>query len=269
VTAARGSLVFLKLGGSLLGDKRRPRSFRRAVVARVAREILAALGQRPGTRLLLAHGGGAPAHHPAQRYRTRQGLAGGGGWRGFAETRRGVADMNRRVVDALERSGLSPVTVPPSAGALAEDGAVVRWDLTVIRELLAQGRIPLIHGDVLLDRRRGFTVSSTEELFAYLARPLRPARIVVACDVEGVYVNGLRPVGVVDRHNVEAVLRVLRRRPDPRRPDVTGGMAGKVERLFEIARDMPRLEVRIVSGLKPGRIQAALAGESAGTVIRY
>jgi len=99
------SLAFLKLGGSLLGDKRRRRSFRAAVVERLAGEIFSAREKQPGMRLLLAHGGGGFAHFPAERQRTREGLAGGGGWRGFAETRRGVLEINARVLDALARGG--------------------------------------------------------------------------------------------------------------------------------------------------------------------
>ena len=111
------SLVFLKLGGSLLGDKRRRRAFRRAAVERLAGEIARALERRPQMRLLLAHGGGGFAHFPAKRHRTREGLAGGGGWRGFAETRRGVLEMNARVLDALARGGLRPTLVSPERGA--------------------------------------------------------------------------------------------------------------------------------------------------------
>ena len=73
-----GSLVFLKLGGSLISDKRKPRSFRRKTVARIAAEIRRALFKAPGMRLLGAHGGGGAAHHPARKYRTREGVPGGG-----------------------------------------------------------------------------------------------------------------------------------------------------------------------------------------------
>ena len=136
------SLAFLKLGGSLLGDKRRRRSFRRAAVERLGGEIARALERRPQMRLLLAHGGGGFAHFPAERHRTREGLAGGGGWRGFAETRRGVLEINARVLDALARGGLRPALVSPSAGLIARDGKVRRWDLRVIRALLKDGQDP-------------------------------------------------------------------------------------------------------------------------------
>jgi isopentenyl phosphate kinase len=266
-------LVFLKLGGSLLGDKRLRSSFRAAVVRRLAGEILSAREKQPGMRLLLAHGGGGFAHFPAERNRTQEGLAGGGGWRGFAETRRGVLEMNLRVLDALARGGLRPALVSPSAGLIARDGKVRRWDLSVIRALLKDGQIPLIHGDAVLDERRGFTILSTEELFDFLAGRLRPQRIILACDVEGVYLAGprrLEPARCVDRKNIADIRRALRAATASRadRPDVTGGMLAKVERLHRIARRIPGLDARIVSGLCAGTVESALCGGNVGTAVR-
>ena len=272
------SLVFLKLGGSLLGDKRRRTSFRRTVVKRLGKEIKSALDASPGMRLLLAHGGGGWAHHPARKYRTRDGIRGGGGWQGVHETRRGVMEMNRRVLDCLAESGLFPILIPPCAGVVAADGAVTNWPLGVIRETLAHGQIPLIHGDVVLDSEKGFTILSTEELFDHLVPQLRPSRVVLACDVEGVYLGAVARhtrneiVPVIDRSNIAGIRKTLaasaRSAKQSKINDVTGGMAAKVERLFELVARRRRLQARIVSGLKPGVVQAALLGEEVGTAIR-
>lgn len=275
---AKGELVFLKLGGSLISDKRKRRSFRTSVVRRVAREIHEVLDEKPGMRLLLAHGGGGFAHFPAAMFRTRDGVAGGGGWRGVAETRRGVAEMNRRVLDCFAKENLFPVLIPPCAGVMAEDGCVRRWDITVIRQLLALGQMPMIHGDVVADARREFTIASTEELFAFLASRLKPNRIILACDVEGVYVSSRDRssrrdvVPLISRGNIAEVRRVL---TNPRLLtsksvgcDVTGGMAAKVDGLWTLVRRRPGLEARIVSGLQPGIVRAALLGDAVGTAVR-
>ena len=92
----------------------------------------------------------------------------------------GVMEINRRVVSGLCRAGLHVITVPPSAGVEAERGGIVRWNTRVIRALLRERQLPLIHGDAVLDRAWGFTIVSTEELFAFLAPRLRPARLILA-----------------------------------------------------------------------------------------
>ena len=275
----KSRLTFLKLGGSLLGDKRKPRSFRRGVARRLAREIRAALGRSPGMRLLLAHGGAGFAHFPAKRFRTAEGISGGGGWRGFAETRRGVNELNRRLLDCFTAEGLFPVTVSPCAGVLARGGEVSQWDIRVIRGLLDQGMVPLIHGDAVMDTQIEFTIISTEQLFAFLAARLRPVRVILACDVEGVYLGKptraqhAEVVRVVDRANIADVRRSLgnpaRKSRRPVAWDVTGGMAAKVERLYEVVALIRGLEARIVSGLRPGVVESALLGDEVGTVIRY
>jgi len=265
----KGPLVFLKLGGSMLGDKRLRTDFRTAAVVRAAREIVAARKAMPGLRLVLAHGGGGFAHFPARKYRTRQGLPGGGGWEGFCATRRGVLEMNARVLDALARGGLRPVLISPSAQTLTERGRVAAWDLTLMRRLLDAGQVPLVHGDCVLDRALGFTILSTEELFAHLAGELRPARIVLACDVEGVYLEPDRRdvIPRISRRNIESVRQLLSRARAAGAADVTGRMAAKVERLYELATRRRGLDVRIVCGLKSGVIESALAGGDAGTRI--
>ena len=289
-------LVFIKLGGSFLGDKRKRRSFRRGAVQRVAQEIARVRRKHKRLRILIGHGGGGAAHFPARQYRTRQGVPGGGGWRGFVETRRGVMTMNRRVLDSLSRAGLQPILVSPVAGVIAHKGSIRHWDTRVIQAVLASGQIPLIHGDVVLDRALGFTICSTEELFAFLVPRLRPQHIVLATDVEGVYLDpseaprgvatrqgrrGVRVVHTVNRKNVAAITKRLSRSVPPRHRtpvrDVTGGMRAKLEHLVAMVRTRSDLEAQIVSGLVPGAVEAALlnaagvaAGDTAvGTTVRW
>jgi isopentenyl phosphate kinase len=54
--------------------------------------------------------------------------------------------------------------------------------------------------------------------------------------------------------------------------DVTGGMLAKVEEMVTLAREMPGLTIRLLSGGRPGALQAALcgrAGQAGGTLIRW
>ena len=62
-------LTFVKLGGSLITDKRVENSFRAEAAARVAAEIQSALAQNPDLRLLIGHGSGSFGHVAAQALR--------------------------------------------------------------------------------------------------------------------------------------------------------------------------------------------------------
>ncbi|MFN3331018.1 MAG: uridylate kinase, partial [Caldilinea sp.] len=66
-------LVFLKLGGSLITDKRKAETPRLDVIARLAQEIAAAQQDDPALRLVIGHGSGSFGHIYGRKYGTRDG----------------------------------------------------------------------------------------------------------------------------------------------------------------------------------------------------
>ena len=264
-------LVFLKLGGSLITDKNREESAREDVIRRAGREIRQALDQRPDLRLVLGHGSGSFGHFAAQRH----GLLGGGlpNWRGYAVTGAAAARLNRLVTDILLTEGVPVVSLQPSASAWCRDGELLHLAVEPIRELLAHDLVPLVYGDVALDETRGHTIISTEQIFAYLARELRPARILLAGEVEGVFTADpthdptARLIPEITPASLPQVERVL---GGSAGIDVTGGMWAKVRAMVALVEAMPELEVRLISGGQPGLIARALLGRdlTEGTSIR-
>jgi|YNPNPStandDraft_1061719.scaffolds.fasta_scaffold07293_3 isopentenyl phosphate kinase len=266
-------LIFLKLGGSLLTDKTRPRALRPEVLARLAREIAAALRARPGLRLLIGHGSGSFGHVTAQRYGTRQGVTTAEGWRGYAETAATAAELNRLVTEALWEAGVPALPVQPSASACCWDGELRTLDDRPFHVSLAHGLVPLTYGDVALDEVRGGTIISTEQIFRWLAPRLQPHRIVLAGEVEGVYTAHqlagqpgqlIRTLTPDDLPTLQAGLA------GSRGVDVTGGMVAKVAEMVALVQEVPSLAVvQIVSGLVPDLVRAVLIGQEsrAGTRI--
>lgn len=263
-------LVFLKLGGSLITDKRRQETARREVITRSAQEIAAALAATPGLRLLVGHGSGSFGHFAAHRYHVRQGNL--EDWRGYAETAAAAQRLNRLVTDALLAAGVPAISVQPSASAEAHDGVLQTMAATPIRTLLDRGVVPLIYGDVALDDVRGCTIISTEQIMALLVAALRPRRIIMAGEVEGVYTADPQRTPTAERipaigpHNyaqVEALLTTAFG------VDVTGGMLDKVRTLYGLVTQHRGLSARIISGRPPGAIERALRDPSAplGTLI--
>ena len=255
-------LVFLKLGGSLITDKSQPQALRADVLFRLAREIAEALATRPGLRLLLGHGSGSFGHMTARQYGTRAGVRTAAQWRGFAETGRVAAELNRLVADALAAAGVPALRIQPSASAQCEDGELASLAERPITEAIARGLVPVVHGDVAFDSVRGGTIMSTEEIFSYLARRLQPARILLAGEVDGVLTadpaNGIAGdvIPVIRAAHVRDVENVI---GGSRGVDVTGGMVAKVREMAALAASVPGLrEIHILSGLVPGLVRDAL-----------
>jgi isopentenyl phosphate kinase len=143
-----------------------------------------------------------------------------------------------------------------------------------VEEALHRGLVPLVHGDVALDELQGGTIISTEQIFAYLAQRLHPARLVLVGVVDGVYERDplrdptARRIPEISAENWAAVRTAL---GGSHATDVTGGMLAKVEAMVNLVRQMPGLTVHLVSGERPGALQGALldpAGAGGGTVIR-
>ncbi|MGQ9665980.1 MAG: isopentenyl phosphate kinase [Anaerolineae bacterium] len=262
-------MIFLKLGGSLITDKRQRETPRLDAIRRLAEEIAAARKARPDLRLLVGHGSGSFGHFVGREYDTRRGIRPGEearGWYGFAATSAAAARLNRLVTDALVEAGLPAVSFPPSATARCRAGQLLELTWEPLVRALDAGLLPVVYGDVAFDDAWGCTIVSTEELFAYLTPFLRPERILLAGIVNGVFTADplshpearlLTEIPVSQLDALEAELGLSHG------VDVTGGMWSKVRIMAELVRRHPGLEVHIFSGERPGAVQACLLDPSA------
>ena len=251
----RSEVVFLKLGGSLITDKTQAYTVRRRVISRLATEVRHALDSAPHMRLLVGHGSGSFGHWAAQPYGTREGVHTPSEWRGFAEVSAAASRLNRVVVDAFFRAGVSVLSVQPSASARCYDGELVHLDSHPLTEAMAHDLVPVVHGDTCLDGARGGTIISTEDIFVFLAGVLQPSRILLAGEMPGVLDSTGATVPQISPHSFPALRDSL---TGSRGVDVTGGMADKVTRMVQLVQRYPDMCVRIFSGAEAGLLTRAL-----------
>lgn len=254
-------LIFLKLGGSLITDKRQTETVRHEVLARLAAELAAVRLAHPQVKLIIAHGSGSFGHVHAKRYGTRAGVHTPEEWMGFALTADAAARLNRTVISALLAAGVPAWSIQPSASLRCVDGRIARGAIENLQQALACGLVPVIFGDVALDDVRGGTIASTEEIFEWLALQLRPQRIVLAGEVDGIYTADPQLHATAQRipvitpatlHELQAVVGASHG------VDVTGGMAAKVAQAVRMITQIPHLDLIICSGLLPGHLERAL-----------
>jgi isopentenyl phosphate kinase len=266
------NIVYVKLGGSLITDKRQAETPRLDVIQRLAAEIAAARAADPSLRLIVGHGSGSFGHVVGSRYGTRSGVRTSEGWYGFAATADAAARLNRIVTAALLASGIPAWSIQPGVALRCQDGVIVDGPAETVRMALARGLVPLVHGDVALDRVRGGTIASTEEIFEWLAQRLPPRRMVLAGEVDGVYTGDpLRDPSAqrIPQITPQTFAGMAVDIGDSFGTDVTGGMAAKVRQALRLAQRHPQLQILLCSGLIPGAVQQALAATQAppGTVI--
>ena len=258
-------LVFLKLGGSLITDKTRPYTPRIETLDNLAIQIADALQDNLDLQLILGHGSGSFGHQAASQFGTRCGVSGPEAWRGFSEVWYQASALNRLVVEAIRRAGLPAVTLAPVSAVTARDGQLAAWDLTPLKAALANGLLPVLHGDVVFDEARGGTILSTEDLFAHLARQLHPERILLAGLEAGVWQDFPTRTRLLREMTRQIFTQQAPGLGRSTGADVTGGMQAKVTEMLALVEQVPGLEVLIFSGEKPGNTRRALQGENPGT----
>ncbi len=263
------SLVFVKLGGSLITDKSAEFAAREDVIGLLAAEVRRALDAQPNLSLLLGHGSGSFGHVVAKRYHVQSGCD---DWRGYALTSAAALQLNHIVCRQFLDAGVPVVSIQPSASARCRGGQLIELAVHPVREVLRRGLVPLVYGDVALDEVWGSTIASTEAIFAFLARALRPQRILLLGEVDGVYTRDPRrdpAAELIPVIHAQGVVEAEAALGGSHGVDVTGGMRSKVQLMVEAVREVPGLEVRVISGLQPALLEQVLGDPSldAGTRI--
>jgi isopentenyl phosphate kinase len=266
-------LTFLKLGGSIITDKRGKEAANLPTIGRLTREISAARAAYAHGTLIIGHGSGSFGHVYAARYGVHRGLALDADWIGYALTARAALRLNRIVVDALLAASVPALSVQPSAALTSRGGELESWNVDTIAHALQRRLVPVIHGDVAFDHTQGCAIMSTEALFAYLAHhtPLQPARLILVGET-AVYTadpalnSDARLVPLITEHNIAEVLDYT---GNSRGIDVTGGMQSKLRLMWQLVATIPGLEVHIINA-EPGMLTRTLRGEptTGGTTMR-
>lgn len=222
-------LVVLKIGGSLVSDKRNGEQLDLDAVDDYARQVAQLARAHPG-RLVLVSGGGAPGHRavldpdPADPYAvlvlTEVTFAVKWAW-----------------VSALRRLGVPAMPIQVAA-LCSESEHGVDMNTGSIGRLLAAGVVPVLSGDCILTRRGGLRIFGSDEVPALLVREeFAPVRVVTLTDVPGVLTSWtpgapvLRRVDALDPEPAFALLW------ETAPWDTSGAMRGKLDALIAHARN--------------------------------
>lgn len=261
-------LVLIKLGGSLITNKKAEAEARPETLRRLAAEIAAVAKELGGPRIVLGHGSGSFGHAAAARYDLGRGLRGGDPM-GAAITQDQAARLHRLVVAALLAAGLPAFSWAPSTGLLCHAGRARRNFFGTLFQALEAGLLPVFFGDVVADEAVGAGIASTEAVSLVFSRAcerqgLSIRRALWMGETEGIYDSAGHTLPLIDASNLEVAREAA---TGSAGVDVTGGMDLRLRTAWELTRR--GTESYILNGNVPGRLEAALRGEDVpGTRIR-
>ncbi|HVS12535.1 MAG TPA: isopentenyl phosphate kinase [Thermoanaerobaculia bacterium] len=263
--------LLVKLGGSLITDKRVRESVRPEILARLARELVDCREAWSAGGLVVGHGSGSFGHFAAagsplaesRRAPTavdREALRAA-----TARTHDAAARLHRHVVGALLDAGVGPYSLSPSGWLTAAAGEVASVHLEPIEGALRLGLVPVVHGDVVVDLQAGAVIASTELVFEALCRGLgargrRPRLAIWLGETDGILDRSGARVERVTAASLEAVRAAT---AGSRGVDVTGGMRLRLETAWRLA--CAGVPSRIVDGRIEGSLTRVLGGDCGGT----
>ncbi len=247
-------MILVKLGGSVITDKGRYRTFDRETTGRLAAEIAAS-----GEKVLLVHGAGSFGHMLAKEHRLHLGITDRSQLMGASKVMSDVRELDLEVCRCLSENGLPVVPLPPASCAIMCDGSLETLDLEVFRRYMGREMVPVTYGDVVWDAARGMSICSGDQLMMVLAKEFHPSKVIFVTDVDGVYTIDPKQdptaklIERVDRDILDSLPRTARN------VDVTGSIFAKIQYMIEMAGTTS--ECLVMNGKVPGRLEAALRGE--------
>lgn len=259
------NLLLIKMGGGVITDKNVRYGLREDVLRRIVGEIAEGIKGLKDTSVIVGNGAGSFAHYSAHKYRTAEGFVDKESRVGLGWVRYDAIKLNQIVFEQFLSANVPVFSYSPSSFMSVRGGEVVDNMTRSIECGMAQGLVPLVYGDAMVDSVRGSAIFSTERVFDELILTIGQkytTRVIHINNEEGVLVDG-KVVETINGNNFAEIEPHL---GESGGVDVTGGMRQKVEACLKIAKK--GAVSQIVSGQVAGRVQEAIAGKKVvGTMI--
>jgi len=249
--------TIIKLGGSVITDKRREFFAKVDMIERITREIA-----KIRSSLVLIHGAGSFGHPIVKKYGLHLGYRNKRQLEALSETKSRLIDLDKILIRRLRKYGVPVVPFMPSSFMLASRGRIAKADLKPLKTFLELGVVPLLCGDVVPDEEIGFSVISGDQIAIYLAERMNARLVIFGCDVDGVY--SADPKKNSNATLIEVVTpstfkKLLQTASEPASPDVTGGMLGKIRESLRLVEK--GIDVVIMNLTKPQDLVKLMEGK--------
>ncbi|MGB9827235.1 uridylate kinase [Thermosphaera chiliense] len=245
-------VVFLKAGGSFITFKDKPVSVNYEALKALAEALRATHKE---VSIVLGNGGGSFAHHAVLKHGLENPV------KLMVKCQQATRLLNRLIVDYLLLNDI-PVTSLQTSAVIGYGKGSLRAFTPPLVNLVGNGVIPVLHGECILTENGSVEIFSTEKVFEVVANILKPSRILLLTDVEGVYTCDPKKCSTpelikrIDSSNLNAVLESLK--SDVSR-DATGGMYSKIMSMSELSRKTGA-KVIVTSGFNHENVVNAIRG---------
>jgi isopentenyl phosphate kinase len=242
VETTSNNLIILKLGGSAITKKSENKfEMNYSVLNRVAEEIKKAKDKK-NFGLIVVCGVGPFGHSNVVKYNINNGIESEEQMAGVKETNNACNFVGNEAVNALKRFGLKAKLVQGDKIALQENKKIDSFSTKTYDELLERGIIPVSTGIMVPDLKLVWSVMSGDQIIAQLAQNLRPKKVFIGTDVDGIFTidpKEFSDAELIPEITKENIKQILEKVGESKSIDVTQGMKGKLEKLAETLNQTP------------------------------
>ncbi|MBN2122467.1 isopentenyl phosphate kinase family protein [Candidatus Micrarchaeota archaeon] len=242
----------LKFGGSVLTKKGGFMEEDSANIKSLAKMLGASW--KAGIRdIILIHGAGSFGHPLVVKYGLTGKIETPEQEKGVEKTHSACVVLCNMLINALEKEGVPAVPLHPYDLGTLKNGRIEEFDSEAVEEVLKEGKLPVLHGDMMKDSELGYGVCSGDQLVSFFGKDAE--RIILGTNVDGVLDGSGKLIESITPGNFAEISSHFKK---PEYADVTGGMEGKIREIMEIGKP-----AYVVNALFPERIAALLQGEDA------
>ncbi|MBY9007264.1 MAG: type 2 isopentenyl-diphosphate Delta-isomerase [Candidatus Lokiarchaeota archaeon] len=254
-------IILLKLGGSLLTEKNKPFSLRKDVIKNAVNQI-----GRSNKKLIIIHGGGSFGHPLAKKYSISKGINNSieNQIMGLSETHDAMNKLNSYVISEFLDQLIPAISIQTSSIFLKKSHEYLIKTVDIIETYLKLGLIPILYGDIVVEKSGNFSILSGDQIILELCNNLnkfKVEKVIFTTETDGIYINENDSTD-----NTKLATEIHYKDLDNinlanlgQKIDVTGGMKGKIDSIKKIC-DL-NIPVQIINGLKPNYILKALKSE--------
>ena len=257
----KNTVILLKLGGSLLTDKNKPFSIREDIVEGSVQQIVDAK-----EKVVLIHGGGSFGHPLAKKYSIMNGIDSSipNQVLGLTETHQSMNKFNSHLVNCFLEKNYPALPIQTSSIFIKDSQEISTSSMEVVETALDLNILPILYGDIILDKQGSFSIISGDQIILELCKNLdryRISKVIFTMETDGIYVadkeGGDNSILVTECYSDQ--LENLNLANLGQKIDVTGGIKGKINFIQKIVNhDIP---VQLINGLKENYIFRSLKNE--------
>ena len=255
-------IVLLKLGGSLLTDKDKPYSIREDVVKSAIQQIIDA-----NKKLILIHGGGSFGHPLAKEYSISTGINSSIPHQilGLTKTHQSMNNFNSYLINLFLENKYPALSIQASSIFIKDSLKISTQSIDIIETALDLNILPILYGDIILDKQGSFSIISGDQIIFELCENLKKyqiSKVIFVMETDGIYINDEDS----KQKNISLATKLYLRDLENlnladlgQKIDVTGGIQGKINSIKEICKY--NIPVQLLNGLKEGYIYKSLKNE--------